>query len=126
MLVSRHCGVVQSAEIAQSRGNTMTGTNSRRGWYGMLTLALLIAWLGVSRTAAQPPAQPTAERLQGLWADLASEEESKASRAHLLLTATPKETVAFLREHLKPVKVDAERVAKLVAELDDPKFPKRE
>jgi hypothetical protein len=61
-------------------------------------------------------------RLEALWKDLASAEESKATRALLLLTTTPKETVALLKTHLRPVKVEPEQVARLVADLDSPKF----
>jgi hypothetical protein len=91
-------------------------------------LALCLGWaaLWIGQAAAQQPEKGSSDRLQALWGDLANEDESKASRALLLLTASPKETVAFLQLHLRPVKVEAEQVARLLADLDNPKFTKRE
>src|SRR2546421_1949600 len=96
---------------------------------GKSLLALFLSWgaLLVSQATAQQPAKELSpERLQSLWSDLASEEEGKASPALLALTRSPKEAIAFLKLHLQPVKVEPEKVAKLVAELDNAKFPMRE
>jgi RNA polymerase sigma factor (sigma-70 family) len=75
----------------------------------------------------QPQAVRTAtdSRLEGPWADLASPDEVKAMRAALALAAS-KEVVPFLRDRLKPVKVDPQRVAQLISQLDDNAFAKRE
>jgi hypothetical protein len=70
--------------------------------------------------AADPPS-----RLDGHWADLASPDEARATRAALSLAAT-KEAVSFLKDHLKPVKVDPKRLAQLIAQLDSEEFTKRE
>jgi hypothetical protein len=53
-----------------------------------------------------------------LWADLASSDEFRAARALLALGASAKETVALFKERLGPVKADAGRVARLLADLD--------
>ena len=59
------------------------------------------------------------------WADLASSDDAKATRALLALSATPKETTAFLKDHLKPVKADAKRVEQLIKQLDSANFVTR-
>ena len=69
--------------------------------------------------SAQPVAKPTHETR---WAELASPDEGKATRALLALAATPKETTAFLQQQLKPVKADAKRVAQLVKALENQNF----
>lgn len=82
--------------------------------------ALLLTLCAVSfGRAADPP------RLDALWADLASPDEAKATRAALALAAS-KEAVSFLKDHLKPVKADAKRVAQLVQQMDSDDFSKRE
>jgi hypothetical protein len=78
-------------------------------------LALLAATPGVF-------AQPASAKLDSRWADLASPDEGKATRAMLALAATPKETTAFLQDHLKPVKADTKRVAQLLKQLDSSNF----
>jgi hypothetical protein len=80
--------------------------------------------------AAAPPDTPDTKkgttRLESLWSDLGSSDESRASRALLTLASTPKETTALLKERLKPVKVDAAQVKKWLKQLDDEEFDKRE
>lgn len=67
-------------------------------------------------------AQPTPETR---WADLASPDEAKATRAMLGLAATPKETVALMKERLQPVKADSKRVEQLVGQLKSSNFTVR-
>src|SRR5262249_25722995 len=74
-------------------------------------------------TAARA-AEP-ASSLDNLWADLASPDEAKATRAALRVAAS-KEGVAYLKEHLKPVKADPKQVAQLIEQLDNDDFAKRE
>jgi RNA polymerase sigma factor (sigma-70 family) len=77
-----------------------------------------------------PPKPPvrkaTPAALQSLWADLGSDQEIRAARAMLALAATPKETTAFLKKHLRPVKAGRERVAQLLADLASGEFKKRQ
>lgn len=60
------------------------------------------------------------------WAELSAAEESRAVRAALALAAQPDETLAFLKDELRPVKDDPVRVAALLADLASPKFVMRE
>jgi RNA polymerase sigma factor (sigma-70 family) len=78
----------------------------------------------------EPPdakaAPADAPALEVWWQDLASKDEAKASRALLAFSTRPRESIAFFKDHLKAVKLDADRLKKLVAELEDEKFPVRQ
>ena len=82
-------------------------------------IAIGIITFAATFGSAQPAAKPT---LESRWADLASPDEGKATRALLALAATPKETAAFMQEHLKPVKADPKRVGPLLKQLDSNNF----
>jgi len=91
-----------------------------------ITLTLL-SLLTVARVGAADDATPTKQSgLETTWADLASLDDAKSSRALLTFAAKPKESVAFLKDHLKPVKADTEAFKKLVEQLDDKKFQVRD
>lgn len=64
--------------------------------------------------------------LAAVWADLASDDESKALKAVFALAATPKESTAFLKQHLKPVTIDPKKIARLLGDLDSNQFNVRE
>src|ERR1051326_8744071 len=69
---------------------------------------------------------PKKDGVAALWEDLASTDEAKASRALLALSARSKEATTYLKEQLKPVKVDQELIKKLIAQLDDDDFTIRQ
>jgi RNA polymerase sigma factor (sigma-70 family) len=81
---------------------------------------------GKVEQAGGKPAAADAQALEAWWQDLASKDDARASRALLAFSARPRESVAFFKEHLKPVKLDTDRLKKLIGELDDEKFPVRE
>jgi hypothetical protein len=61
------------------------------------------------------------------WADLAAGDAAKAFDAVAALAAAPRQTVPFLKTHLKHAPVpDAERITKLIAELDSDAFATRQ
>jgi hypothetical protein len=91
-----------------------------------LTIAAMLLLGSAGGGTAQEPIQKSTARLEALWADLASTDETRAVRATLGLAANSKEAVPFLKERLKPVKVDAAAVAKLVKQLDSEDFETRE
>jgi WD40 repeat protein len=73
------------------------------------------------------PAKLPAKELDGLWEDLASADAAKAFRAIGLLASVPAQSVPLLHERLRPVAApDAEKVAKLIADLDSAQFTVRE
>jgi WD40 repeat protein len=66
-----------------------------------------------------------AEDLTHLWSDLASADAARAYQAAAMLIADPEHAVPFLREHQPPVKEDAPRIRRLIADLDSDQFPVR-
>jgi len=64
---------------------------------------------------------------ESLWEELAAEDTGKAQRALWILAADPEQAVPLLRERLRPAgPVDPKRLARLIAELDNPEFAVRE
>jgi hypothetical protein len=76
-------------------------------------------WTAAPARAADPlPAQ--------VWADLASTNHETAARAFTALqNAGPEQALGLLRQHVKPVAADAERIKTLFEELDSPQFTTR-
>lgn len=70
-----------------------------------------------------PAAQANSE---AWWNDLASNDEAKASRALLAFSSDPKAATAFFKERLRPVKVDADKIRKLAAQIDNGNFGVRD
>jgi WD40 repeat protein len=78
----------------------------------------------------KPSADPSTEQLQVLWDALADADAVRAYQAVLTLTVSPRLTVPFLKDRIKPISPpDRDRVAKipeLIAKLDDDSFQVRE
>jgi hypothetical protein len=71
--------------------------------------------------------EPSAEELEGLWAELTGTDGARAYRAIRQLGLTGPRGAAFLKVRLKGDKPpDARRIARLIADLDDDKFATRE
>jgi WD40 repeat protein len=69
----------------------------------------------------------SAAELKRCWDDLADPDAARAYGSIRSLTGSPKETVAFLKEHLPPLKaVDPKRAALLLAALDSDQFAERD
>ncbi len=69
----------------------------------------------------------TPEKLKTRWAELAGVDAAQAWRAIWTLVASPEQTVPFLHEQLQPATaLDAQRIARLIAELDSDRFAVRE
>jgi WD40 repeat protein len=74
-----------------------------------------------------PAPKPSAADLERCWTDLAGDDAATAFRAVRLLVSTPGPAVAFLRGRAAPVPPpDAERVQRLLKDLDSPTFTVRE
>jgi RNA polymerase sigma factor (sigma-70 family) len=74
---------------------------------------------------AQAELSPPA--LESEWANLAGDDMMKVHKSIWALVAAPKQSLPLLREVLKPVPAaDADRIAKLIKELDDDDFSVRE
>ncbi len=75
---------------------------------------------------ARPGPLPAAE-LERLWADLGSAEADRAHAAVRRLVAAPRQAVEYLGQRLRPLPVQsAERLAKLLSDLDDKRFQVRD
>jgi hypothetical protein len=72
----------------------------------------------------------TAAEIEGYWKDLASEDADEACEAIAWLTRAPaveRQTIPFLRQHLKPeLPPNTERLRKLIADLGNDEFNVRE
>jgi RNA polymerase sigma factor (sigma-70 family) len=75
-----------------------------------------------------PPARPrTAREAETLWADLAGADAVKAHRAIWALALAPAQALPLLQKHVKPATAaGAQRIAALIADLDDDRFAVRE
>jgi WD40 repeat protein len=66
----------------------------------------------------------TRAQLETFWNDLGQENGERAHHAILALAGDPKQAAPFLRDHLHPV--PAALVARLIADLDSPRFAARD
>src|SRR5262249_17825576 len=85
--------------------------------------------LTVLLSAPRPGEGPPLQQVEGrLWDDLSSDDGARAYRSVWALADEPQAAAAFLRAKLPAVKLDVprERVAALIAGLDDPVFRSRE
>jgi len=89
----------------------------------LLLCTVLTGNLLPGTTAGQSTAS---EAAQQAWADLAAADEAKVVHAILTPGTKPQETLAFLKANLPPVKADTQRVAQLIADLDNDKFTVRQ
>jgi len=101
-----------------------------------LTICARAAPIEAADTSAKAPAdqpavnadqadEPTAARLQRLWAALGSADRVEAEKTAKAMVALGDRAVTFLAGRFYPPPADASRVAQLVAELDDAKYAVR-
>jgi hypothetical protein len=81
----------------------------------LLTFFLLLTWsfLGWAAEATHSDA----EQMQSWWDDL-EKADPEASRALLKMSGKPAESVAFLKERLFPLKLEADEANKLIGDLE--------
>jgi hypothetical protein len=65
-------------------------------------------------------------RLEALWRELGGRDAADAVHAVRAMNATPAESVAFLREHIRPAPPPDPGVARLIADLDSDDFEARQ
>jgi WD40 repeat protein len=84
-----------------------------------------LVWDLVGGLVSKEP--PSAEALASLWTDLAGADADKAYQAIWTLAANPNLAVPLIKGQLRPVpRVEAARVARLIADLDSDGFETRE
>ncbi|HEV3262566.1 MAG TPA: sigma-70 family RNA polymerase sigma factor [Gemmataceae bacterium] len=77
--------------------------------------------------ARQRAGKLSARELDGLWKRLGGDDAAAAYRAVCSLSADPERALPFLKDRLlTPTTVDAEKVARLIADLDSARFAVRE
>jgi len=91
------------------------------------TTVLLWDVAAVAKAAADRSSPLSAQELEKLGARLASDKAAVAYQAMVCLTASPKQSVPFLRDRLRPIAVaDARCVHRLFADLDSVEFTVRD
>ena len=65
------------------------------------------------------------KQLLGLWDDLGTVDEGKATLAVLTLAKMPEQTISFLKTRLQPIVASEERIAGWIGQLDDEQRSKR-
>jgi WD40 repeat protein len=109
--------------------NTVTFAADGRTLYSGGDDGTALAWdlAGGHRGGAERPPKPGAGDLLRFWGDLLSDDGPAAFRAQWDLAAAPEQSVPFVEERLKPLfGPDAQRVVKLIADLDADEFMTRE
>jgi len=102
---------------------TVGESRARDGGYGIHVTGL---WNLTEPAAASSPAPLSANDLEGLWADLAAADGGTAYGAILTLVTAPDQAAALLRAKAPSLSAPYERVARLLAELDDDDFAVRQ
>jgi RNA polymerase sigma factor (sigma-70 family) len=94
---------------------------------GLLLQAGPVAGPAAAEPGTNPKPAANERQLESLWNDLAATDEARVSRALLAFAAIPaKDCTAFLKDRLKPVVVNPDRVKMWLAELDSENFVGRE
>jgi len=110
-----------------------------QGWIGSVAFApdgraiasggidtSILLW-DVTGRAASPPVELSKQDLEKLWEQLRGDDGRAAHGALWTLVATPKDSLPFLREQLRPARpLDPKRFTALVADLDNEKFAVRQ
>ncbi len=89
----------------------------------------MVLWEGFASKKHEDPRPPglSRERLAALWPALADDDAGRAYEAMRTLISSPGQAVALLRDELRPVTpVRRERLAQLIARLDDDLFAVRQ
>jgi hypothetical protein len=79
-------------------------------------------FVGGSESAPQGRTAGTDKASADAWAELANPDEVKALRAVLDLASAPDKAVRLLEERMRPVVMDAQRMAQWLADLGSPQF----
>src|SRR5262245_13640212 len=95
--------------------------------YGRLPWLFVGMFISLPSRAQAPAPMPIPDALEFQWKGLLETDAEKAYVAMRHMAATPKETIAFLRETEKPaVAVDAEVIEELIRQLSSDRFAVRE
>jgi hypothetical protein len=123
-----------ASRVAFSADGKSLATGTSNGCVLVWDLTTLPFWKKLNSELVSRPTQPAHDapalsktQLNDLWNDLGAADAALAYRAMWALAMHGKDSLPIFRERLRPCKgPDAQVVAKLLAELDDPSFPTRE
>ena len=91
------------------------------------TSILVWDWQYIAAEAATRKTEPAGINADKLWIDLAGNDAAKAYAAIKAFAAAPAQTLPFLKTRLRPTPpVEAKLLAKLIEELDHPKYDTRQ
>jgi len=91
------------------------------------TTALVWDIADIGKSAPVAAGNLTGEDLQAAWGQLTGEDAASAYRAIRRLAADPARAVPYLADRVRPVAApDAAQLARLIADLDNPKFEVRQ
>jgi WD40 repeat protein len=120
----RFTGQGEIHELAVAGDTSLVATRGKDATAIVWTLA------GLDRELRPRTATRRAEELDGLWKDLASDDAKKAYQAVWALAESPGQAVALVRQRVAPAGPlsgkEGERFARLLAQLDDEEFERRE
>jgi WD40 repeat protein len=119
-------------------GRQRASLRGHQGWIGALAFApdgnrlasgssdtATLVW--DLRGGTAPAVPPSEEMLKDLWAVLADADTARAYAAMQSLTSSPGASGPLLQRQLRPVpRVDADRLARLIADLDSERFEARD
>jgi WD40 repeat protein len=92
---------------------------------GTDTTALVWDVTGRLRNGQLPSLRLTKPQLDAIWTDLAGDDGGKAFQQMWTAVAAADDVLPYFQERLKPVKVEAKHIEKLIAGLDSNQFPVR-
>jgi hypothetical protein len=93
---------------------------------GSVDTTVLVWSVAEHRRRTRQPASPTDRARQSLWETMGQLPAESAHRAMRTLAASPGESAAFLKEHLRPIaQPSSEQLTRLIADLDDRRFGTR-
>jgi RNA polymerase sigma factor (sigma-70 family) len=102
---------------------TVGDSRAKDGGYGIHVTYL---WNLTEPAVVGHPASLSVNDLEGLWADLAAADSGTAYGAIVTLVAAPDQAATLLGAKTRSLSAPHERVARLLAELDDDEFEVRE
>ncbi|HTU21177.1 MAG TPA: WD40 repeat domain-containing protein [Gemmataceae bacterium] len=119
-----HRGWVQSVSFSPT-GRLLVSAGAFHGRDGKVENETYL-WDVTGRCQSGQQKEPrfSSTALAGLWSDLAAEDAPKAFQAVWALVAAPQQSVALLRERLRPA--DDRQIIRCIAELDSDEFKVRE
>jgi WD40 repeat protein len=114
-----HDGLIYSLAFAPDGRTLVSGGSDNMAYVWEVPAAL--------RTPDPAPPVLSAEELGALWEDLAARDATKGHRALWALAASPRQSVPFLRQRVRPVpRLDERQVRRWLADLDSDSYAVRE